>query len=96
MVVTSIQAKEMRDAIQLLGQAEAQQTKIEFDANMVIAQTWYNTIKKPVPTTRQGALNKFNHIKELLETETNQFRLTLLRTKLQESNEKYKEIKKLG
>ena len=93
LVVTQQEAKEMREAISLLEQTEAQTTKAQFDIEMVKANVWYNTIEKPISTTRQEALDKFNHIKSLLETETDDLRLRLLRKKLFEANEKYIEVK---
>ena len=95
-LVTQQEAKEMREALNLLDQTEAQATKVQFDANMAITQAWYNTVEKPVPTTRQQALDKFNHIKSLLETETNKYKITLLHIKLQEANKKYIEVKANG
>lgn len=95
-LVTRQEAKEMRDAIKLLEQTEVQQTKILRDARMTQAEAWYNTIEPPIPTTRQEALDKFHHIEILLKTERNEIRHWLLNKKLNEANEKFKELKKLG
>ena len=95
-MVTQQEAKEMRDAIKQLEESERQQTQTQNDAKIQIARDWYNTVEKPTPTTRQEALYIFNFIKSLIEIETDRDRLRLLKNKLDEANEKYKEIKRNG
>jgi len=93
-MVTVQEAKDMRDALRLLEQTESQQAKIINDVNIQTALDWWNIIKPVTPTTRQEALAVHNFIKGLLETETDQFRLGILRKKLEESNKKFQEIKR--
>ena len=95
-MVTQQEAKEMRDAIKLLEQTETQQAQAQEDSKIQIALAWFNSLNIPIPTTRNQALDNFNEIKQLLETETDVYRLAVLRKKLIEANEKYKEVKKLG
>ena len=95
-MVTQQEAKEMRDAIKLLEQTETQQAQAQEDSKIQIALAWFNSLNITIPTTRNQALDNFNEIKQLLETETDVYRLAVLRKKLIEANEKYKEVKKLG
>lgn len=96
MPFTEQDAKDMRDAMNLLQQKEQQQTQTQFDTNIQTALAWWDTVKPQIPTTRQEAKDAFDFIEQLIKTETDTFRLTVLRKKLEEANEKFKEIKKLG
>lgn len=95
-MVTQQQAKDMRDAIRQLEASELAAIQTQRDADIAIAMTWWNTVKPSMPTTRQEALDAFNFIKGLIETETDRFRLHVLKKKLEEANEKFKEIKANG
>jgi len=95
-MVTEQEAKDMREAIRLLEQTESQQVKVQRDINIQTALDWWDTIKPDIPTTRQEALTVHSFIKGLLETETDQYKLTILRKKLEEANEKFQEIKRNG
>lgn len=86
----------MRDAIKQLDQTESQATRAQQLADLAIAQAWYNTIKKPTPTNRPDALDNFNYIKSLLQTETERYKRRVLNTELEKANEKYKEVKRNG
>jgi len=95
-MTTQQEARDMRDALKLLEESETRQ---RFDARQILindALIWWNMNKPPMPTTRQAALDAFNFIKQLLETETDRFRLALLREKLDQANNKFKEIKRIG
>jgi len=84
----------MRDALRQLQEVEQAQAKVIDDAKIQTALTWWNTIKPTIPATRQEALDVYDFIKGLIETETDRFRLAVLRKKLDEANEKFKEIKR--
>jgi len=77
---------------------EQQTVKTQFDADIQVALDWFNTlgISIQTATTRTEALDNFNQIETLLQTETDSFRLTVLRKKLQEANEKFMERKRNG
>jgi len=96
MSVSENQAKEMRDAIKLLEQKEAQIIQDANDAKYAVAVSWYDSIEPATPTTRAEALTVFQFVEGKLKTETDSFRLALLRQKLKLANDKYKEIKKNG
>lgn len=97
-MVTQQEAKDMRDAIRLLEQTESQQAQAQQQADLAIAQAWFNSlgINIQAATTRTQALDNFNQIESLLQTETDRFRLFILREKLAEANEKFKERKVNG
>lgn len=86
----------MRDALKLLELTEVKAAQAQYKTDFGIAQAWYNTIKRQTPTTRQEALDDFNYIKSLLESETHPIRLDVLREKIIQANEKFKEIKRNG
>lgn len=95
-MVSLQEAEEMRDAIRQLEQIENQQTQAQNQANRGVALSWFNTqgINIQSATTRLQALGNFNQIKSLIQTETDTFRLTILKIKLLDANEKYKQVKK--
>ena len=98
MVVTEPQAREIQAAIEAFLEKDAQIIEAQHQADSAIALAWFNTlgINIQVATTRTQALDNFNQIKLLLQTETDSFRLAVLRKKLEEANERYREIKRIG
>jgi len=76
-----------------LRDADTLQDKTDFDANIAIAQAWFDSVKPAPPTNRAEALAVFQFIEGLLQTETDIFRLKLLKIKLQEANIKFKDLK---
>ena len=94
--LTRSDAVRIRDAIRQLEQFERQQAKAENDAKIAVAQAWWDSIKPAVPQTRDEALIAYRFIEGLLQTETDRFRLILLRQKLEQANEKFKERKRNG
>lgn len=95
-MVNRQEAKEMRDALTELQNFEAQQEQERENQLMAQALVWYNTIKQNTPTDRQEALDDFNFIKSKIQTESDNYRKRILQIKLQEANEKFKELKKHG
>lgn len=95
-MVTEQEARDMKAAIEAFEKKDADAQRAIHDAEMLKAQTWYDSIKPKVPTTRDEALTAYKTIKSLTETETDNFRLRILRQKLEEANEKFKELKKNG
>ena len=95
---TPPQARAMRDAIELENQKDAQQRQDQHNVDIGIATAWFNTqgININAATTRTQALDNFNQINSLLQSETDAFRLAILRKKLKEANEKYKAVKKVN
>jgi len=93
-LVSRQQAEEMREAIDQLEIFEAEQNKIDFDNNIQIALTWWKGIKPTVPNSRTEALGIVNLIKGLQITETDNFRLHILRQKLDKALEKLQEVKR--
>jgi len=96
MVVTPKQAREMKDAIRQLEDTENQQAQAQNQALIGQALSWFNTqgINIPAATTRTKALDIFQQIQALLQTETDKNRLRILREKINEANDKYKEVKR--
>ena len=95
-MTTEQEARDMRDALKLLEQKEAQQQQLINQAKIQVAIDWWNTVKPSIPLTRDEALTAYRFIEELLNSETDEFRLQLLRNKLQLANEKFKERKRNG
>lgn len=98
MVVTEPQAREIFAAIQDFQEKDNQATQAQHQADIAIALVWFNTlgINIQAATNRNQALDNFNQIKSLLQTETDSFRLSILGTKFIEANEKFKERKRNG
>lgn len=98
MVVTESQAREMKTAIEAFQATDAQAAQDQNQADLAIALAWFNTlgINIQAATTRTQALSNFNQIESLLQTETDGFRLAILRKKKIEANEKFKERKRNG
>jgi len=97
-LVTRQEAKDMRDEIRLLEEFESQQLQNKLNADMAIALAWFNNLGINIQTaqTRDQALANFNQIETMLQSETNNLRLKVLRNKLKEADEKYKERKRNG
>lgn len=101
MVVTEDQAEEMRDAILLLEENEAKQNEIQHKSGIIGATSWFNTLGINIQGAqdRTAALDNFDQIKSLFETERNKqlkdgFKIIVLNDRLNEANEKFKEIKR--
>ncbi len=97
-MVTEQEAKDMRTALNLLAQNEAQAAQVQQQADLAIALSWFNTlgINIQTATTRTKAQENHDEIEQLLQNETDVFRLSVLRTKLAEANEKVKAVKKVN
>jgi len=97
-MVTEQDAIDMEEAMRLLEQKREQQVQTQYNADIAIVEAWFNTlgINIQTATNRTQALDNFNQIKSLLETETDTFRIGMLRRKLEEANEKFKERKRNG
>ncbi len=107
MMVTQQEARDMWDAIQQFQTADGLQAQIDRDAKIAVAQTWWDGIKPATPTTRAEALSAHGFVKTTLDAEIilfknevepvqkeiHQFRVVLLRKKLELANEKFKELK---
>jgi hypothetical protein len=76
-------------------EAKIARNKIEFDANMKIANEWWDIAKPTEPKNREEALTYFETVKLMKETETDLYRSKVLTIQLTLANEKYKELKKL-
>jgi len=98
MVVTESEAREMKTAMEDFQTRDNQLTQAQARADLSTATDWFNTlgIRIQAATTRTQALDNFYQIESLLKTETNRFRITILRQKLDEANEKYKQVKKVN
>lgn len=94
--LTAADATRIRDVIRQLEAFENQQEQDAIQILVNQAKAWWDSIKPAIPNTRDEALDAFNFIKNLLDTETEKFRIKLLKNKLLEANEKYKERKQNG
>jgi len=72
------------------------------DAAIAAANTWWNDIIKPTLVwrnsqtliiQRENIIIDYNNVKPLLDTETDKARLFVIREKLEQANEKFKQIK---
>lgn len=97
-MVTEQEARDMWAAIQAFQQKDADAQKAVHENNIRTAQNWYNSHPEinHNPTTRAEALEVFNKIEQMLRTETDRYRLTVLINQKEFANEKFKEIKKNG
>jgi len=97
-MVTEQDARDMVMAINDFQSKDGQTAKTQFDADKAIALTWFNSLGINIQgaLTRDEALANFRTIESLLQTETERFRLIVLREKLDEANEKFKERKLNG
>jgi len=96
LVVTKQDAIDMRDALNSLNDDEDRQVQVDYRAKIIIQNTWFDTVKPPIPTTRNQALDAYRQIQTLIRNETDRFRKQFLGRKLIEANEKYKEVKRLS
>ncbi len=109
-MVTQQEARDMWAAIQQFQAADEAQAQTDRAVKIAAAQAWWDTIKPARPTTRTQALAAYKFIEAEIVTQTTnfrnetdpiqkeifEFRVRLLRKKLVEANEKYKEIKRNG
>ena len=95
---TEQEARDMKTAITGFEKADALVKKTLFNDNKIIAQTWFDTLGIDIQgaTTRRQALSNFTQIESLLKTETDRFRLFMLREKLDEANKKIQKVKELN
>lgn len=98
MPTNEAKAREIWDAITLFQDKDEQAAQARHDADIAIAEAWFDTqgIDIQAATTRAEALSNFKAIKNLLRTETDPFRKDVLRKKLNLANEKFKERKRNG
>lgn len=94
-MTTEEQAKEIRDAIQLLNKKEQQEQQTIINLKIQEAKDWVLSITPKEPTTRKEALKNFNQWKNLLQTEQNPIRRAVLSQRLKQANEIYKMVKKV-
>ena len=95
-MTTETEAREIFTAIESFQLKDNLALKAISDQNVLDAQNWYQGIEMRTPTNRTQALAKFQHIEGLLRANTNRVRRGVLSKKLDEANEKFKELKKLG
>ncbi len=97
-MVTEQEARDMKTAITEFEKADALVKKTLFNDNKVIAEKWFDNLRIDIQgaNTRRHALANFTQIESLLKTETDRFRLFVLREKLYEANKKYRTIKELN
>jgi len=108
MAFTQTDIVEIRNKLKQLELADEVQAEVDAVAKMAVAQSWWDALKPFIPTTRAEALVIYQFIEaEKITQRTNasnernpiqkeiyQFRVKLLAKKLDEANEKYKEIKR--
>lgn len=82
---------------------EQQNAQVKFDADKAVAQNWFTTTIRPTLTwnntqtldiQRVNILNDYNTVKNLLTTETDRFRLIVIREILEQANNRFKQIKR--
>jgi len=109
-MVTQQEARDMWAAIQQFQATDAAQAQADNNAKLAVAQAWWDGIKPAIPQTRDEALAAYQFINAELNSQTRdfqnetdpiqkeilQFRVRLLRQKLNEANEKFKERKRNG
>jgi len=91
--LTLADAQRITDALEQLAQSKQTQANADAQARIDLVKSWWDTVKPAVPTTRREAMDVINKIKDLLKTETDRDRLSLLSNKLTEANIKYHDIK---
>ena len=98
MATTEIQAREIHTAIGNFQSKDQQVIQAQFDADKAVAVAWYDSLGIDIQgaTTRTQASDNYSQIDTLLQTETDRFRLLVLRQRLAEANERYREIKRLN
>ena len=89
-------------AIRFLEQTKAAEALAQRQIQIQLAQDWWDDTIKPTLVwnntqslidQRANILIDYNMIKGLLDTETDLFRLRLIRQKLEQANDKFKQIK---
>ena len=97
-MVTEQEARDMDAAMIAFRNKDDQVLRDQFNADKAIATTWWNGLGIDIQgaLTRDEALANYRTIESLLQTETDRFRLLVLREKLAEANEKFKERKLNG
>ncbi len=97
-MVTEQEARDMKSAIEAFQNKDTQSLKTQLVADKATALTWFNGLRIDIQgaLTRDEALTNYRTIESLLKTETDRFRLFVLHGKLDEANEKYKELKRNG
>ena len=95
---TEQEARDMKAAIEAFENKDERVIRDQFNADKAIAITWWNSLGIDIQRalTRDEALANYRTIESLLKTETDRFRLVVLREKLAEANEKFKERKANG
>ena len=98
MATTEIQAREIHTAIGDFQSKDAQVAQVQFDMDKAVAVSWFDSLGIDITeaTTRVEVATIYFQIEALLESETDRFKITVMRAKLDEANEKYKEIKRNG
>lgn len=98
MPFTEQEAKDMRTALNLLAQNEAQAAQAQQQADLAIALSWYDTLGIDIQTATTRTQAQINHddIESLLQTETDVFKRSILVQKLEEANQKVKAVKKVN
>jgi len=96
-MVTEQEARDMNIAITAFQNTDKAADEAQHNQNIRTAETWFNTlgINIPAATTRDQALTNFRSIQAEQTIQTDRFRLIVLRSKLNEANEKFKTIKAL-
>ena len=96
MTFTINEIKEIRDKLKALEQKEndAVQALQQIEKNKV--ELWWDGIKPDTPLTRDEALTAYRFIEGMIKSETDKNKLSLLRQKLIQANEKFKERKRNG
>jgi len=97
-MVTEQEARDMDAAIIAFHDKDTQTQRTQFDADKAIAETWWNTLGIDIQgaLTRDEAIDNYRQIESLLQTETDRFRLVVLKEKLVEADEKFRERKRNG
>ena len=96
MTFTNPEIIQIRDGLRLLEKKESDAAQVISEAKRQVAIGWWNTVKPNIPQTRNQALTAYHTIQDMIKTETDADRLSLLRQKLFDANEKFKERKKNG
>ena len=104
MTFTINEIKEIRDGLRQLEKKENDDARKINDDKRAVLEAWWNTIKpsgwtedkEAIGSNRDEVLTAYRFIEGLLNTETDTYRLSFLRQKLQLANEKFKERKRNG
>jgi len=96
MVVTEQEARDMADAIEAFQLKDSDTAKAINDANIATAQSWFDGVPQivhPEANTRDEGYANLDEIESLQRTETDQFRLRVLRLERQKAVERIHVIK---